>query len=112
MYKKNDLLFYPSLRDSGGFVILEAMSFYLPSAVLSNGGPGEIINKSCGIKVNLKNKNEYQIINSFTKSITNLIAKKNEQITKSSKAYKRVTNFNWTKKAVNVYGKKILNDKK
>ena len=112
LYKKNDLLFYPSLRDSGGFVILEAMSFYLPSAVLNNGGPGEIINKNCGIKVNLKNKNEYQIINSFTKSITNLITKKNEQIIKSSNAYKRVSNFNWTKKAVNVYGKKILNDKK
>jgi len=39
LYKKSDLLIFPSLRDSGGFVVLEAMSCGLPVATLDLGGP-------------------------------------------------------------------------
>ena len=67
IFKKSNLLFFPALRDSGGMVILEAMSNGLPSAVLNIGGPGQIVDNKCGIRVNVKNKSEEVIIDEFQK---------------------------------------------
>ena len=45
------LLLFPSLRDSGGFVILEAMAAGLPIICLDLGGPAYLVDETCGIKV-------------------------------------------------------------
>lgn len=50
MQAANALLF-PSLRDSGGFVLLEAMMAGKPVICLDLGGPGEIVTPDCGVKV-------------------------------------------------------------
>ena len=47
-YGKHDLLVFPSLRDSGGMVVLEAMAHGLPVVCLDRGGPGVIVNERCG----------------------------------------------------------------
>lgn len=44
-------LVYPSLHDSGGLVVLEALCNGLPAICLDLGGPGEIVTPSCGIVV-------------------------------------------------------------
>ena len=49
--KAMDVLLFPSLRDSGGFVLLEAMLETKPVVCLDLGGPGEIVTGDCGIKV-------------------------------------------------------------
>ena len=49
-----DALLFPSLRDSGGFVLLEAMTAGKPVICLDLGGPGEIVTTDCGIKVRPK----------------------------------------------------------
>jgi glycosyltransferase involved in cell wall biosynthesis len=46
-----DALLHPSLRDSGGVVLLEAMMAGKPVVCLDLGGPGEIITDECGFKV-------------------------------------------------------------
>lgn len=46
-----DIFLFPSLRDSGGFVVLEAMSAGKPVVCLDIGGPGEIVTEECGIKI-------------------------------------------------------------
>lgn len=46
-----DVFLFPSLRDSGGFVVLEAMAAAKPVVCLDIGGPGEIVTKGCGIKI-------------------------------------------------------------
>jgi glycosyltransferase involved in cell wall biosynthesis len=46
-----DALLFPSLRDSGGFVLLEAMLAGKPTICLDLGGPGEIVTAECGLKV-------------------------------------------------------------
>lgn len=50
-YSEYDLLFYPSLRDSGGFVVLEALEQGLPVASFKLGGPGVVVDGSCGVAV-------------------------------------------------------------
>jgi glycosyltransferase involved in cell wall biosynthesis len=44
-------LILPSLRDSGGLVLLEAMMQEKPVICLDLGGPAEIVTDECGIKV-------------------------------------------------------------
>lgn len=48
IYSSHDLLLFPSMRDSGGMVVLEAMAHGLPVVCLKLGGPGVIVDKSCG----------------------------------------------------------------
>ena len=46
-----DVFLFPSLRDGGGAVVVEAMSAGKPVACLDVGGPGLHITDECGIKV-------------------------------------------------------------
>jgi glycosyltransferase involved in cell wall biosynthesis len=48
-----DLLFFPSLHDSGALVVLEALANGLPVLCLDAGGPGQLVNSSCGVKVRI-----------------------------------------------------------
>ena len=47
-YYQHDVLLFPSLRDSGGMVVLEALAHGLPVVCTDLGGPGVIVNERCG----------------------------------------------------------------
>lgn len=47
-YRNTDLLLFPSLRDSGGMVVLEALAYGVPVVCTDLGGPGLIVDRSCG----------------------------------------------------------------
>lgn len=47
-YASFDVLFYPSLRDSGAFVVIEALEAGIPVVCFNLGGPGVIVDNSCG----------------------------------------------------------------
>src|SRR5208337_3472240 len=47
-YGMADVFLFLSLRDSGGMAVLEAMAHGLPVVCTDLGGPGVIVNKSCG----------------------------------------------------------------
>lgn len=51
LYTEFDVFFFPSMRDSGGFVILEALQQGLPVVSFKLGGPGVIVNNTCGVAV-------------------------------------------------------------
>jgi len=103
LFQNNDLLLMPSLRDSGGFVILEAMSFGLPVATLDLGGPGIIVDNDCGIKIDVSNKSENQIVLELASKINNL-SKSNEKIFyKKRKSLERIKVFSWEQKGLTIY---------
>jgi len=54
----SDVLLFPSLRDGGGTVVIEAMSVGKPVICLDIGGPGMHINEECGIKVTPRSPEE------------------------------------------------------
>jgi len=47
----SDVFLFPSLRDGGGMVVIEAMSLGRPVICLNIGGPGMIITDDCGVKI-------------------------------------------------------------
>lgn len=47
----SDVLLFPSLRDGGGAVVIEAMAAARPVVCLDVGGPGFYVADGCGIKI-------------------------------------------------------------
>ncbi|MEL7340057.1 MAG: glycosyltransferase, partial [Bacteroidota bacterium] len=69
LYSSHDLFVFPSLRDSGGFVILEAKAYQLPCLVLKLGGPAMHCEVEKDIIVEVESKNLTQIIAEVARSI-------------------------------------------
>lgn len=50
-YRNADAFVFPSFREPSGNVVLEAMSHGLPMIVADRGGPGFVVDATCGVKV-------------------------------------------------------------
>ena len=90
-------LVFPSLHDSGGFVVLEALAAGLPVICLDLGGPGIMINESCGIVVSTSGADEAQVVNGIAKamiSIASMPATGMEAL--SAGAIARAKELSWT----------------
>src|SRR5919202_398293 len=103
-YSKSDIFCFPSIREFGGAVVLEAMACGLPCIVANNGGIGEYVTEEVGFKIQ-PNSKEY-LTQELTEKIKILV--KDEQLRKnmSRKAVERVQEFEWQRKAqkiVNIY---------
>ena len=65
-------LVFPSLHDSGGLVVLEALQAGVPVVCLDLGGPGIIVNKSCGFVVSTANADEAQTVAGLASAMISL----------------------------------------
>lgn len=54
LYQDASIFLFPS-HEGAGMVVAEALSFGLPVICLDNSGPGEFIDKDCGIAIQSKN---------------------------------------------------------
>lgn len=52
-YPHHDVLVFPSLHDTGGYAVIEAMGSRLPVICLDCGGPAVAVQADCGVKVGL-----------------------------------------------------------
>ena len=111
-YAKSDAFLFPSLHDSGGMVILEALSFGLPVICLDIGGPSKIINEECGFIIDTSGKNVYDISVQISKKL--LFMSKNRNLCKqlSKNAKKRILDFEWLNVTKNIYKKVLIEDQK
>ena len=50
-YRAADIFVFPSYREPGGNVALEAMGYSLPLIVVDRGGPGSATSDACAIKL-------------------------------------------------------------
>ncbi|MDX2187623.1 MAG: glycosyltransferase [Opitutaceae bacterium] len=84
-YRAADLFLFPSFREPSGNVVFEALGNGLPVVTTECGGPGYVVNETCGIRVNasdpesliagLKNALEYigrnrQVLSGWAKGAT------------------------------------------
>ena len=69
VYLKNSIFLLPSLHDSGGKVLFEAISTGLRVIALDIGGPSLIINNKVGKLIEIKNSSWKKLINEIADSI-------------------------------------------
>jgi glycosyltransferase involved in cell wall biosynthesis len=71
-YSCHDAFLFPSLHDSSGNVVLEALSQGLPIVCLDLGGPGVIVNNSCGRVIETKAATEKFVIQAIDEALQEL----------------------------------------
>lgn len=54
-YRQADIFVFPSYREPGGNVALEAMGYSLPLVVVNRGGPGSATSEACAVRLPASN---------------------------------------------------------
>jgi glycosyltransferase involved in cell wall biosynthesis len=82
-YQRADVFLFPSFREPSGNVIFESLKHGLPVITSSLGGPGYVVDESCGIRVDPTSPDEYS--ERLSEAIRNLISHP-ERLMKMSEA--------------------------
>ena len=105
-----EVLAFPSIREFGGGVVLEAMALGVVPIVVDYAGPGELVNDETGFKVPIGNRAD--IVAGFRSVLTKLVASRHEVHVRSDLARRFVQQgFTWPAKArrvVDVYAGLVL----
>jgi len=96
-YKNADVFFFPSVREFGGAVALEAMACGLPCIVPDHAGLGEYVTEETGFKIEPVSK-EY-LIKELAVKVEIMLENTKLRESMSVKAIERSKEFEWGKKA-------------
>ena len=103
LYSEFDVLFYPSLRDSGGFVVLEALQRGLPVVCFRLGGPGVVVDDYCGAAVEAGPIVE-DTVASYAEAVISTLLRVRDDSTLFSNCQKRASEFTWGALITRIYG--------
>lgn len=95
LYREADAVLFPSLHDSSGNVVVEALSFALPVICLDLGGPAEIVTAASGCVVSTAGLDEAGVVAGLAAAIALLSrdAARYEQL--SAGALARAGELDW-----------------
>jgi glycosyltransferase involved in cell wall biosynthesis len=93
LYESHDLFVFPSLHDSAGFVVLEALSRGLPVVCLDLGGPKHIVTSESGIVIDTGGLNTAQVAAAMAEEISRLLSEPARLATLSAGAVARAHDF-------------------
>lgn len=94
---QSNVFVFPTIREAGGNVVLEAMASGLPCIVPRFGGPSELVDNQTGIIVPLSSK--AQLIADFKAAMEKFLSEPDLLKTLSDAAYLKAQNvFDWDKK--------------
>ncbi|HEY9833183.1 MAG TPA: glycosyltransferase family 4 protein [Stenomitos sp.] len=96
-YSQSDIFCFPSIREFGGAVVLEAMACGLPCIVANNGGIAEYVTEETGFKIDPISREH--LVQELTDKIKLLVKDESMRKTMSLKAVERVQEFEWERKA-------------
>lgn len=103
IYDEHDVFFFPTLHDSGGLVVLEAMKRGLPVVCLKLGGPGVLVDDHCGRAIDTAGRTRAQVIAALADALNDL-ADFGVRSAVSGAARIRCQEFSWQKKVERIYG--------
>jgi len=94
MIKSCGVFLFPSLRDSGGFAVAEAMACGTPVVCLTLGGPGVLVDNSVGVAIEARTVN--QVVADFARHMERLVSDSTLRNTLGKAAQKRIRDdFIW-----------------
>ncbi len=95
-YRAADVFGFPSVREFGGAVVMEAMACGLPCVVVDNGGIGEYVNADCGVKI--APNGEAYVIEQLAEALKNYANDRTLLHQHATNAYQRAADFSWPAK--------------
>ncbi len=101
-------LVFPSLHDSGGMVVLEALAAGLPVICLDLGGPASIVNASCGVAVGTGLRDEKTVIQGVAKAMVSMCSDGGYRAQLSKNAPARAAEMTWDAAADALYSSAVL----
>ena len=104
IYPQFDLFLFPSLHDSGGIAVLEAMSFCLPVLCLDLGGPGISVTNSCGKVIRTEGRSEEDLVTEISTYFTKLLSDPAVLEPLAKGAQRRVASLSWQAAVNALYG--------
>lgn len=102
-YARHDVFLFPSMRDSGGMVILEALGNGLPVVCLDLGGPGTIVDATCGRAVPTHGQGEREVVTALHSALAGLARDPDRLKTLSAGARARAEQFTWRRLVRHTY---------
>ena len=94
-YRSHTAFLFPSMHDSGGMVVLEALSAGCPVICLKAGGPGSIITPSCGVAISPDNRSEDEIVHALSDAMLRLIRDPKNRDELASQCVARANEYRW-----------------
>jgi glycosyltransferase involved in cell wall biosynthesis len=104
MYRQHHVMLFPSLRDAGGMVVLEAWGQALPVICFGLGGPGQMVDETCGRVVAVTNRGESECATALGDEILALAADDQMRLSLGRAALARHQRFSWRQIASSLYG--------
>jgi glycosyltransferase involved in cell wall biosynthesis len=104
IYSQYDVFFFPSLRDSGGFVVLEALQCGLPVVCFNLGGPGVVVDETCGQAV-VAQDDVAVTVNRFADAVIHVLNLSAAAHDWKTHCIKRVENFTWESLIRRIYSR-------
>lgn len=95
-YQQADIFCFPSIREFGGAVVLEAMAHSLPCIVVDNGGIAEYVTAECGFRVAPTSRQD--IVDACSRHIAFLVRHPEERRRLAANAHVRAREFAWPQK--------------
>jgi glycosyltransferase involved in cell wall biosynthesis len=93
---------FPSIREFGGGVVLEAMALGLVPVVVNHGGPGELVTDETGVRVPLGSRDS--IVGAFRQILGELALSPDRRRAMGERARRRVyAQFTWDVKARQIF---------
>jgi len=103
IYQRSDLFVFPSLHDSSGNVVLEAMAFGLPVVCVDLGGPPLLVG-DCGVKVRARGISYDAVVAALAAAIRRLADDPTERRRLSGLAAERARSITWDAVITEGYG--------
>jgi glycosyltransferase involved in cell wall biosynthesis len=104
MYGEHHAMLFPSLRDAGGMVVLEAWSQALPVICFGLGGPGKMVDETCGRVVPAQGRSEAECALGLGKAIASMAADERTRLLLARGAAARYQHFSWPEIVAGLYG--------
>lgn len=104
MYSDFDVLLFPSLRESGGMVVLEAMACGTPVVCLDQNGPGAMVDPSCGRAVASANATPEEVAAALADALHEIALNPRLRDALSHGARLRAQQHTWQSLVQTVYG--------
>ena len=104
LYGSHDVFLFPSLHDSSGSVVLEAMSYGLPVVCFDLGGPGVLVTRESGIAVQTAGRSREQLVEALAEAMKVPIAQPDRLRALQLGALARARELTWASAVRQVYG--------